>query len=315
MLQQTQVATVIPYYERFLARFPNLAALAAADEDAVTALWSGLGYYARARRLRRAARLVMERHGGRLPADRGALEALPGIGRYTAGAILSIGFGLEEPVVDGNVRRLLSRLLFTPRPPPALLEAQARALLRGAPPADFNQALMELGALVCRPVSPLCPECPLARQCRARLLGIQEQVPPPRPRPPARRELRAVALIHGGRGVLLERAQGPGAPRGMWALPGVLLPPGADARRFLERRLRKRGLRVAVGAPLATVEHAITFRRIRSTAYEARLEDHGSDLREEVSETSSRRWAEKDELAGIPLGAAARRLLAAALNS
>ena len=315
MLQQTQVATVIPYYERFLARFPNLAALAAADEDAVTALWSGLGYYARARHLRRAARLVMERHGGRLPADRGALEALPGIGRYTAGAILSIGFGLEEPVVDGNVRRLLSRLLFTPRPPPALLEAQARSLLRGAPPADFNQALMELGALVCRPVSPLCPECPLARRCRARLLGIQEQVPPPRPRPPARREMRAVALIHGGRGVLLERAQGPGAPRGMWDLPGVLLPPGADARRFLERRLRERGLRVAVGAPLATVEHAITFRRIRSTAYEARLEDHGSDLREEVSETSSRRWAEKDELAGIPLGAAARRLLRAVLNS
>jgi ADP-ribose pyrophosphatase YjhB (NUDIX family) len=127
--------------------------------------------------------------------------------------------------------------------------------------------------------------------------------------------MRAVALIHGGRGVLLERAQGPGAPRGMWDLPGVLLPPGADARRFLERRLRERGLRVAVGAPLATVEHAITFRRIRSTAYEARLEDHGSDLREEGSETSSRRWAEKDELAGIPLGAAARRLLCAVLRT
>jgi A/G-specific adenine glycosylase len=357
MLQQTQVATVIPYYERFLARFPDLATLAAADEEDVTALWSGLGYYARARHLRRAARLVMERHGGRLPADRGALEALPGIGRYTAGAILSIGFGLEEPVVDGNVRRLLSRLLLTASPAcglsaasladpsPSLQEAQARALLHGAPPADFNQALMELGALVCRPLSPLCPECPLARQCRARLLGIQEQVPPPRRRPPARREMRAVALVRSGRGVLLERAHGPGAPRGMWDLPGVLLPPGADARRHLERHLRERGLRVVVGAPLATVEHAITFRWIRSTAYEARLEgelageiaaplsegpvesrwgERGEARRGEAAgrrrrdaETTepARRWAREDQLGGLPLGAAARRLLTAVINS
>ena len=357
MLQQTQVATVIPYYQRFLARFPDLATLAAADEDAVTALWSGLGYYARARHLRRAAEMVMERHGGRLPADRAALEALPGIGRYTAGAILSIGFGLEEPVVDGNVRRLLSRLLLTANPAggpsaaslaapsPSLLEAQARALLRGAPPADFNQALMELGALVCRPASPLCPECPLARQCRARLLGIQEQVPPPRRRPPARRETRAVVLVRGGRGVLLERAQGPGTPRGVWDLPGVLLPPGADARRYLERHLRERGLRVVVGAPLSTVEHTITFRKIRSTAYEARLEGErageiGGPLSEGPGESRwgerrearrseaaghrqrdaeatepARRWARDDQLGRLPLGAAARRLLRAVLNS
>jgi ADP-ribose pyrophosphatase YjhB (NUDIX family) len=124
-----------------------------------------------------------------------------------------------------------------------------------------------------------------------------------------------VALIRGGRGLLLERAQGPGAPRGLWDLPGVLLPPGEDARRYLARYLRERGLRVAVGAPLLTVEHSITFRRIRSTAYEARLEDCGSAVREEGSEASSRRWAEEDELAGIPLGAAARRLLRAALRT
>ena len=326
MLQQTRVATVIPYFDRFIARFPDAAALAAADAEEVVALWSGLGYYSRARHLHGAARLVMERHGGRLPAGRAALEALPGIGRYTAGAILSIAFNQEEPIVDGNVRRLLSRLLLelpgrpVPRrgrgpaagapaspdvPSAALLEARARDLVRGAPPADLNQALMELGALICRPVSPRCAECPLQILCGARRLGLQDRVPAPRRRAPARRVERAVALIRDGNRLLLERGGGPGSPDGVWDLPGVLVPPGRSPKSFLARELRGRSLRVRLGGPVAAVEHSITWRRIRTTAFEARLS-------EPPPADTSRLWIERGGLAGVPLSAAAKRILIAA---
>ncbi len=325
MLQQTQVATVVPFYERFLARFPDLRALAAADEEEVVGAWSGLGYYSRARNLHGSARRVVAEHGGRLPAERAALEALPGIGRYTAGAILSIAYGKEEVVVDGNVRRLLSRLFARPSagraapgrntappaapdarppalPPPAVLEAQAGALLRGAPPADLNQALMELGALVCRPVSPRCGDCPLARLCSARRLGIEEQVPAPRRRPAAEKVRRAVALIRAGGCVLLARDGGPGAPRGMWDLPGGLVPAGRTPRRHLARHLRGRGLRARLGRAAGEVEHAITYRRIHTTAYEA-------SLSEPCAPGPHRRWAGLAELPRLPLSAAARRIL------
>ncbi len=343
MLQQTQVAAVLPYYERFMARFPDLASLAKAREDDVVSAWAGLGYYARARNLHRAAGRVVQRHAGGLPRSRSELEALPGIGRYTAGAILSIAFGLEEPIVDGNVRRVLSRLLWqadhrrsctaerrssatrTARkklgerdpvfaePLPARLEAQARALVRGAPPSELNQALMELGALVCRPLAPLCGSCPLARLCSARRSGVQERVPPPRRRPPTRRETRAVAFIQHGGSVLLERAEGPGVPRGMWDLPGMLVPGGARAPRLLERHLHGRGLPACIGKSLASVEHSITFRRIHSTAYEATLD--ASRCSEEASGGGAvRRWVDTGAVFSLPLGAAARRLLAKCLS-
>ncbi len=345
MLQQTQVSTVIPYYKRFVARFPDVTALAAADEEEVLALWSGLGYYSRARSLLRSARLVTERHGGMLPRQRGLLESLPGIGRYTAGAILSIAFGQPEPVVDGNVRRVLTRLLLTkqkpapysgrhhsaaakprrpgspapgasrlPEPTASELEIRARDLVRGAPPADFNQAIMELGALVCRPSSPLCATCPLASLCEARRLGIQEQVPSPRRRPAILRQTRAVALIHNNGRILVERTFAPGTPRGLWDLPGTLIPDDSEPRRHLERHLRSQGLGTRVGARLACVEHGITFRRIRCTAYEGVLDDPT------LSEPSAagqpaRRWVEHPRLRSLPMGSAARRLLASCLRS
>jgi A/G-specific adenine glycosylase len=316
MLQQTQVATVLPYYERFLARFPGVEALASAGEEEVTALWSGLGYYSRARNLHRAARILMESHGGRVPAERAQLEALPGIGRYTAGAILSIAFGIEEPIVDGNVRRFLSRLFLEPPAPgrsgraaamapilPAQIEAWAHALVRGAPAADLNQALMEIGALICRPSAPLCPACPLASLCGARRLGAQERIPAPRRRRPTERVSRAVALIRDQGRILLERGRGPGAPAGMWDLPGALVPEGREARSFLERELARRRLSVRLGGALASVDHAILHRRIHTTAYEGRLG-------EPPPETASRLWVEEERAVDLPLGAAARRLLA-----
>jgi A/G-specific adenine glycosylase len=308
MLQQTQVAAVLPYYERFVERFPDPVALAAASEDEVLSLWAGLGYYARARHLLRAARRIVREHGGRLPSERRDLEALPGIGRYTAGAILSIAFGKAEPVVDGNVRRVLSRILARADQRAfgdADLEAAARRLLRGAPPADLNQALMELGALVCRPLSPACADCPLARGCGARRLGAQEEVPPPRRRRAQQKVERAVAVVRRDRRVLLERGRRPGAPLGLWDLPGSLVPDGVPPRAALERFLARRGVRARAGGVLARIEHTITFRRIRTTAYEVRLR-----ARAPAPPAGPRlRWARPEEIASMPLGAAARRLL------
>ncbi len=187
MLQQTQVQTVIPYFERFVARLPDAAALAAVDDDTLHALWSGLGYYRRARHLQRAARIVRDVHGGEVPDDLDALLALPGIGRSTAGAILSLGHGIPAPLLDGNVRRLFCRHFAVPGwPGLARVERElwhlAERHLPNAEAAAYNQGLMDLGALVCTPRKPSCETCPLADGCLARLEGLVERLPEPRPR-------------------------------------------------------------------------------------------------------------------------------------
>ena len=165
MLQQTRVETVIPYYERFLSRFPTPRALACADEQDVLRAWAGLGYYARARNLKRAAELIVRDHDGRIPSEPDALSSLPGVGRYTVGAITSIAFGKRAPVVDGNVSRVLSRLEAVRAPASAWLWDLAGRLVPPDAPGDFNQAVMELGATVCTPRAPSCPRCPLASSC------------------------------------------------------------------------------------------------------------------------------------------------------
>ena len=221
MLQQTQVAAVLPYWERFLARFPTPAALAEADEDAVLAAWSGLGYYRRVRHLREGARQVVERHGGSVPPSLDALRALPGIGPYTAGAIASIAFGCEEPVLDGNVRRVLARWTADKgEGGDARFWTLARTLVAGPRPGDWNQALMELGAAVCTPVAPDCARCPVAASCRAHATGAPEDFPRARPRKPSRTVRVEVALIEREGAVLLERG-GAGPLRGKWDLPAV----------------------------------------------------------------------------------------------
>ncbi|MCP4575420.1 MAG: A/G-specific adenine glycosylase, partial [Deltaproteobacteria bacterium] len=172
MLQQTLVKTVIPYYNRFLSAFPEPEALAEADLQKVLKLWEGLGYYARARNLHRAAREIMEFHGGAVPKDRTLLKALPGIGDYIAAAVSSIAFGKPHAAVDGNVKRVLARFHKTALPinDPAsgkVFRNAAEAFLEKSNPGEFNQAMMELGALVCTPKNPSCHDCPLARECRA----------------------------------------------------------------------------------------------------------------------------------------------------
>jgi A/G-specific adenine glycosylase len=211
MLQQTRVAAAIPYYERFLARFPDAGSLAGATEDEVLTHWSGLGYYSRARNLRKAARLVADR--GAFPRDHAAILELPGIGAYTAAAVASIAFGLPHAVVDGNVRRVVARLTNDGA---VDVQAVADRLLDRKNPGRSNQALMELGALICLPGIPLCNACPVARLCEAKQHGTQEELPPKRERPEVKRiALKLLVIRRRGRILLVPSTR----VRGFWDLP------------------------------------------------------------------------------------------------
>ena len=219
MLQQTQVATVAPYFDRFLAALPSVEALAAASEHEVLRLWEGLGYYRRARQLHQTARLICSRHGGRFPRRLDELRRLPGIGRYTAGAILSIAFDQRQPILEANTSRLFSRLLAWPGDPASaagqkLGWAMAEALLPRRGAGRFNQALMELGSEVCQPRVPRCEVCPVASLCRAKAEGSQLRIPPPKVKP-ATRAVREAAVVVRRRGRILlvdarKEAAGPG---------------------------------------------------------------------------------------------------------
>ncbi len=222
MLQQTRVSAALPYYERFLAALPDIPALAACEEEKLNKLWEGLGYYSRVRNLQKAARIVCEQYGGELPADYDAIRALPGIGDYTAGAICSISFGIPVPAVDGNVLRVFSRLYNDPGviTDPAVKKAFTARVMEHQPPAapgDYNQALMELGALVCVPNgAPLCEQCPLARLCQARAAGTALSLPQ-KAAPKARKlEDLTVALVESPAGFLIQQRPEKGLLAGLW---------------------------------------------------------------------------------------------------
>jgi A/G-specific adenine glycosylase len=277
MLQQTQVRTVLPYYERFLARFPDVASLAAATEEEVLACWSGLGYYRRARALRAGAQRVVKQHDGSVPRDPSALRELPGIGRYTAGAISSIAFGEEEPVLDGNVRRILARVLAIDGgrigwgPERNALWSAAADLVQGDEPGELNQALMELGALVCTPVDPRCLLCPVRGSCRARAQGDPEIYPARRPARKPESVRVAVAWVRRGDRVLLERP-GPDNPlRGAWDLPAVEVRPGSDAAAAIRGKLLGSGLEARVGPFVVRARHGIMHRRLTLEVAECRV--------------------------------------------
>lgn len=306
MLQQTTVKAVRPYYAAFLDRFPTVAALAAAAEEDVLAAWSGLGYYQRARNLHRGARRLVERHAGRFPRTlEGALE-LPGVGLYTASAVLSIAYGAPLPVVDGNVRRVLARLLAL-RGPEWRREGPyynvAQEMLEPGAPGEWNQALMELGATVCTPRNPACAACPLRGQCRALATGLVESLPEQRPRPaPVQVSVAAALVERGGRVLLVRRPEGRLMGR-MWEVPQTTL----DARGLsdLEPELATRhGLRVSAGPLLARVRHAITFRRIR-------VDVHAARLRRDVPADDERyAWVRPDAL-DLPVSSLTRKILRA----
>jgi A/G-specific adenine glycosylase len=278
MLQQTQVATVIPYFERFMARYPTPAALAAADEHDVLKHWEGVGYYSRARHLQAGARMVQEHHGGVVPRTWDEVRRLPGVGDYTAGAILSIAFDEPVPAVDGNVIRVLSRIYLVTDDvaKPATkkhIERLTRELLVDADPATLNQALMELGARICTPTKPRCESCPVNAHCRAFAAGVAAQLPY-KPKKQAVKALTlATAIVEHGERFLLVQRPTEGVWGGLWALPSVELEPerGADAQReALAAMLRAMGVEALVGEQVQAHKHALTHRALAIPVYRAR---------------------------------------------
>jgi A/G-specific adenine glycosylase len=306
MLQQTRVDTVVPYYEKFMARFPTVERLSRAPLEDVLESWAGIGYYGRARSLHSAAREVVERYGGRIPDETGTLLRLPGIGRYTAGAVASIAYGRRAPVLDGNATRVLSRLLLCEGPPADLWEAAAE-LVPDERPGDFNQALMELGATVCLPRRPDCLVCPLVRLCEARRQGKEEEIPRARARRAQRPARAAVALCERKGLLLVARRPAHGLLAGMWDFPSFDLAEGEDARIVLARGVRvELGLLGEVGEALPAVRHEFTHIKLCCAPF--RFAVRGGRARSE--RYSELRWVRPEKVARLAMSKLARRLLA-----
>jgi A/G-specific adenine glycosylase len=319
MLQQTTVAAVIPYYDRFLRRFPDVGALAKADEADVLRLWEGLGYYSRARNLHRAAQDITTRLGGTFPREVEALRRLPGIGRYTAGAIVSFAFDRPAPVVEANTLRLYSRLLGY-RGDPRSAEGQkllwefAGRIMTRQRPGELNQALIDLGAIVCTPANPHCTRCPLARCCRALQDGRTAEIPASAARPAVTSVTEAAIAIE-RRGSYLLRQRGPGERwAGLWDFPRFPIEANGCAfgdgplsiplrRQLLHGVADLTGLAVGELVPLMTVQHSVTRYRIalwcfRGTRVSGRLHVDGAPLR----------WVRRGALPSLPLSVTGRKL-------
>jgi len=297
MLQQTRVDTVLPYYGRWLRAFPTIHALARAKDDRVLKLWEGLGYYSRARNLHRAAQTVVREYGGKLPRTAEGLRQLPGIGRYTAGAIASIAFGERVALVDGNVARVFARVFAVTanvRAPQTMnkLWQFAEDLVPNSDPGEFNQALMELGALVCTPANPRCEVCPMRHVCVARAQGLVDQLPN-RGRPQMTEcVVASAALVRRNGSLLMQRRPERGLLAGMWELPTL----GRG-------RFRK-------GKQLLELRHAITNRRITLRVFECQC---GSAL--QSKRTGELRWVSATELKRLSLSSAHRRAIAKILSA
>ena len=311
MLQQTQVATVIPYFERFVASFPTVESLSAADEHAVLRHWEGLGYYRRARQMHRAARVVVQDHGGQFPRTLEAIQQLPGIGRYTAGAIASIAFDLPAPILEANTVRLLSRLAAFRDDPASgqgkkLLWQLAVDVLPDRSCGAFNQALMELGSQICTPRKPACDRCPISSLCAARTSGLEDSIPLLRAKPPSEavREA-AVVLWRGGR-VLLRKRQPPERWAGLWDF--VRFPLSARGGKPLELELLEKiaahsGLRCDVPQRITTLKHGVTRFRITLDCYRARA--RGTRAK---GDTATWQWVRPDKLDQLALSTTGRKL-------
>lgn len=307
MLQQTGVATVIPYYLRFLDRFPTVKALAKADIDEVINLWAGLGYYSRARNLHAAAGVIVEKYGGFFPSDLDELTALPGVGRSTAGALLSIAFDRKAPILDGNVRRVLIRLYAVTEPPrsPAverLLWQRAEELIPADRPHDYAQAIMDLGATVCMPRRPDCPACPLAEICMARALGLADQLP-------SRQEkkkvplVRQVALLLEMKGrFLVGRRPLNGMLGGLWEFPGRDVPPDMQPLAAAERLLRDLDMRADL-LPAGHIRHSYSHFRIEVELF------RGTAECDRVAENADRIWLPLSRLTELSLHGAHKKAL------
>jgi A/G-specific adenine glycosylase len=330
MLQQTRVETVLPYYKEWMVRFPDLEALATADEDEVLRAWQGLGYYSRARRLWGGAKVVRERFKGRLPESMEELRSLPGVGEYTAGAVASIAYGEVVPAVDGNVRRVLSRLFDLPDPTAGELRALARELVDPVRPGDFNQALMEHGALICSPRSPTCAQCSLEGLCRASEMGTVGGRPRKRVRQTVP-ELHFVVLVAVRSDESAGRARGPrfllrkrpetGLLAGLWEFPGVEMKAIGAARlpdrvpHEVEAQLARVASELGVDIPLAGTEDPVPlqsvphqFSHLKAVYWPwlVRMREGGGD---------QGRWVGLEEIEELPLPVAQGKILRLALDT
>ncbi len=310
MLQQTRVAAVIPYFERWLQRFPDVFALAAAEEQEVLAAWEGLGYYQRARNLHRAAKILVNEYGGRFPCDPAALRRLPGIGRYTADALAALLCQQDEVAVDGNVKRVLSRLydIAEPIDTPAaerIVAERARQNLPKGRAAEYNQALMDLGALVCTPRSPRCDLCPLRSLCCAYAQGRQEERPVRHPRQAGPHYLVTAAVIRRDGKYLLTQRPAEGLLGGLWEFPGGKVQDGEELEEALRREIHEElGTEVIVGEEIGVYRHAYSHFRITLHAFQCRLV--GAEPR--PLQAADLRWVTIEEMKSYPMGKVDRRI-------
>ena len=304
VLQRTRIKAGLPYYERFLARFPTVHALAEASEAKVLREWEGLGFYSRARKLHEAARAIVAHHGGAIPADFAALRSLPGVGPYTAGALGSIAFGLRVPAVDGNARRVLSRLFWSRlKIRAAALDPLAHDLVPPDAPGDWNQAVMDLGATICIPRRPRCGVCPVSAECDAFTAGVQAHVPPraAATHVPTRKVMFAIIEERGR--VLLARRPPRGLLAGLWSLPGGEAASGAELRGLVREQT---GLDVSVLETVAKVRHV--FSHLRWSGRIARAQVRGG-------RTEGAQWFPREELGSIAMVPFHRRALVQASPS
>ncbi|MCQ3936433.1 MAG: A/G-specific adenine glycosylase [Chloroflexi bacterium] len=304
MLQQTRVETVIPYFEKWMKLFPNVKTLANAKERDVLNAWEGLGYYTRARNLHKAAKIVASDFNGKLPRDLQALRSLPGIGRYTVGAIASIAFKMDEPTLDGNIRRVLSRLFDVSEYADSsagekiLWELAAKNLPKGKA-GDYNQALMELGATVCLPKNPRCLLCPLVKLCQARENGMQDLRPVLKPKKRTPQYTHAAAVIVERGRVLLSQRPAGGLLGGMWEFPNVRV--GEDPAKELANALKAAAsLRVRRGEALGVVSHAYSHFRIQVYPFRCRALSIPND--------KNLKWVNLSELDDYPMGKVDRQI-------
>jgi A/G-specific adenine glycosylase len=310
MLQQTQVATVIPFFERFLARFPTLADLAAAGEQEVLRLWEGLGYYRRARDLLGTARILLAKHSGTFPSDPAALAGLPGLGAYTRNAVLSQAFDLRLPILEANTQRVLSRLFGReedPRQGPARrwLWQAAEAILPRRRAGEVNQALMELGSLVCTPAAPRCGDCPLAPRCSARLQGRQEEIPARTPPPAITLVHESAVVVRRDGKVLLVQRPATGRWANLWEFPHAQRSEAESHEQAAARVLAEiLGIEARLGPEILTVQHGVTRYRITLVCFEA---DHTSgEFRPGFHVRGM--WVDPASLADYPVSSPQRRL-------
>jgi A/G-specific adenine glycosylase len=316
MLQQTQVKTVIPYYERWFTQFPTINGLAHADQQQVLKAWQGLGYYARARNLHRAAQQIVQQHDGQFPTEFATVLTLPGIGRTTAGGILSAAFNQSLPILDGNVKRVLARLDGLQTPPRhalATLWQISEHLLDPDSPRDFNQALMDLGATICTPKNPACLLCPWNSHCRAYQTNMQNELPVSETRTPIPHKQIGVAVIWNQQGqILIDRRRQDGLLGGLWEFPGGKIELGETVEECIRREiLEELGIEIEVGQHLITIEHTYTHFHVTLNVHHCR-HINGEPQPIECDEV---RWVNLHELEQFPFPKANVRIIEALLLS